>query len=109
MPSDQDLADSILKRLMPLPVTTKRLFGMCGLYLDGQYFGFVSDGKLYFRTDKANRERYKSRGMPAFQPGDRPRGPTAVDRNFQVPPDVLEDDDLLKTWASQAAAAAKND
>ncbi len=109
MPSDRDAADTILSRLAPLPVTVKRLFGLFGLYLDGQYFGFVSDGKLFFRTDQASRESYESRGMAAFQPSSRPRGPKTVDRNFQVPTDVLEDDDLLRTWAVRAAAAATRD
>ncbi len=90
-----------------MPVTIRRLFGLFGLYLDGQYFGFVSDGQLYFRTDEASRESYESRGMSAFQPSNRPRGPKTVDRNFQVPPDVLEDDDLLRTWAMRATEAAK--
>ncbi len=93
--------------MAPLPVTTKRLFGLSGLCLDGQYFGFVSDGTLYFRTDEASRESYETRGMTAFQPRNRPRGPKTVDRNFQVPPDVLEDEDLLRTWAMRAAEAAK--
>ena len=109
MASDRDIANSILNRLVPLPVTTKRLFGLSGLYLDGQYFGFVSDGTLYFRTDEASRERYESRDMSAFQPSNRPRGPKTVDRNFQVPPDVFQDDDVLRAWAIEAAEAAKKD
>ncbi len=102
----RDIADTILSRLAPLPVTTKRLFGLSGLYLDGQYFGFVSDRKLYFLTDEASRESYETRGMSAFQPSNRPRGPKTVDRNFQVPPDVLADEDLLRTWAIRASEAA---
>ena len=90
-----------------MPVTTRQLFGLSGLYLDGQYFGFVSDGTLYFRTDEASRADYKTRGMSAFQLSTRPRGPKTVDRNFQVPPDVLEDEDMLRTWATRAAEAAK--
>ncbi|MCH8009167.1 MAG: TfoX/Sxy family protein [Chloroflexi bacterium] len=107
MTSDRDVADTILSRLAPLPVTTRQLFGLSGLYLDGQYFGFVSDGKLYFRTDEASRESYQARGMSAFQPSNRPRGPKTVDRNFQVPPDVLDNEDTLRTWATRAAEAAK--
>ena len=109
MPNDQHTADSVLSRLAPLPVSVRRLFGLHGLYLEGQYFGFVSDGRLYFRTDKATRERYKSRRMAAFQPTNRPRGPKTVDRNFQVPQDVLQDDDVLRAWAIEAAEAAKKD
>lgn len=107
MPRDRDIANSILRRLTPLPVTTKRLFGLSGLYLDGRYFGFVTDGKLYFRTDEASREDYESRAMAAFQPSGRPRGPKTVDRNFQVPPDVGENEDKLRTWALRAVEAPK--
>ena len=107
MPSDDEFAESILACLAPLPVATRRLFGLQGLYLDGQYFGFVTNGVVYFRTDEESRAGYLARGMRAFQPTDRPRGPKTVDRNFSVPQDVLNDEELLREWALRAAKAAK--
>ncbi len=107
MSSDGEIAESILARLGPLPVTTRQLFGLQGLYLDGQYFGFVSDGAVYFRTDEESKAAYVERGMSTFQPKSRPRGPKTVDRNFTVPKDVVEDEELLREWALRAAQAAK--
>ncbi len=107
MANDREIAGTILDRLAPLPVTLRALFGLVGLYLDGQYFGFVSNGVVYFRTDEQSKAAYVERGMRAFQPESRPRGPKTVDRNFTVPKDVVEDEELLKEWALRAARAAK--
>ncbi len=107
MPSDVEIAERTLARLAPLPVSTRRLFGSQGLYLDGQYFGFVTDAAVYFRTDEESRADYLARGMRAFQPANRPRGPKTVDRNFTVPQDVLDDDEQLRKWALRAAQAAR--
>lgn len=104
---DAVVRDDVIRRLEPLPVTARNMFGAVGLYLEGRYFGLISDGVLYFRTDAANRDAYVQRGMVAFQPEDRPRGPTTVDRNFRVPDDVLDDAALLRSWAMTAAAATR--
>ena len=104
---DKAIRDDLLFRLQPLPVTARSMFGGVGLYLEGRYFGLISDGVLYFRTDSTSRDAYIERGMPAFQPMDRPRGPKTVDRNFQVPDEVLEDAPLLHSWAVTAAAAGR--
>lgn len=104
---DREIADTILERLAPLPVTLRSLFGLVGLYIDGQYFRFVSNGALYFRTDEESKPAYVERGMRTFQPKSRPRGPKTIDRNFTVPRDVVADEELLKEWALRAAQAAK--
>ncbi len=104
---DREIADAILERLAPLPVTLRSLFGSVGLYLDGQYFGFVSNGAVYFRTDEESKPTYVEQGMRAFQPKSRPRGPKTIDRNFTVPRDVIADEEMLKEWALRAAQAAK--
>jgi DNA transformation protein len=101
------LSDLVLERLQPLPVRAKAMFGGRGLYLDGKYFGLINDGRVYFRTDDATRPDYTGRGMSAFQPKSRPRGPRTVDRNFEVPPEILADPDQLKAWATRAAAASR--
>jgi hypothetical protein len=45
--------------------------------------------------------------MPTLQPRYRPRGPKTVDRNFQVPPDVIADADLLRHWAIRASECGR--
>jgi DNA transformation protein len=102
--ADTSTRDNLLARLEGLDVQARAAFGGWLLYLDGRYFGLVSgDGRIYFRTDEASRAEYTSRGMPAFHPGTRPRGPKTVDRNFEVPPDVLKDSALLAEWAERAS------
>ena len=102
--SNAEIRDSVLRKLAPLPVTSRAMFGGFGLYLDGAFFGVISDGVLYFRTDDESREEYVKRGMRALQPKFRPRGPKTVDRNFEVSPDVLADAEELQKWALRAAA-----
>ncbi len=105
--ADEELRDFVLAQFDPLEVSVRPLFGGHGFYLDGAFFGFIADGRLYFRADEESRPAYRERGMTAFHPADRPRGPRTVDRNFEVPPHVLEDPVLLRAWAEQAAAAQR--
>jgi DNA transformation protein len=106
--TNDDLRAAVLDALAPLPVTARRLFGGYGLYLEGAFFGVISEGRLYFRTDDGSRADYVARGMRALQPKHRPRGPKTVDRNFEVPPDVLADAATLHAWALRAAHARRS-
>ena len=102
---DDDLRDVLLERLDGLGVRCRPMFGGFGLYLGDRFFGAISDGRLYFRTDESSRPEYVERGMPALQPKHRPRGPKTADRNFEVPPEVFENGDELVRWALRAANA----
>jgi len=81
------------------------MFGGYGLYMEDAFFGVISNGHVYFRTDGESRELYRARGMQPLQPRHRPRGPTTVDRNFEVPAGVLGDAEQLREWARRAASA----
>jgi DNA transformation protein and related proteins len=105
--ADAALRDQVLLDLAPLPVTARPMFGGVGFYLEGVYFGIIAGGIVYFRTDDESRAVYVERGMPAFQPANRPRGPKTVDKNFRVPDDVLVDPPALREWAMRAAAARR--
>lgn len=98
----------MLEGLQPLPVTARAMFGGYGLYLEGAFFGVIDEGRLYFRTDDDSRPDYVDRGMTALQPKHRPRGPKTVDRNFEVPPDVMADASTLRSWALRAANARRS-
>lgn len=96
-----------MHQLQNLPIRVRPMFGGYGLYLGDRYFGVIFDGQTYFRTDDTARAAYTSRGMSALQSRDRPRGPKTVDRNFEVPPEVLTDGAELSAWALRAAAAKR--
>jgi len=93
------LADFILDQLSDIDaVVCRAMFGGYGLYADGQFFGIVAAGHLYFKTDDRTRESYRQRKMPVFQP----RPGQTLKRYYQVPVDVLEDRRELCLWAKAA-------
>ena len=71
------------------------------MYRGQAFFGIVHQGRLYFRTDATSRAAYLARGMGPFQPNP---GQTLVSY-YDVPPDILEDNELLNDWARIALAA----
>lgn len=76
------------------------MFGGFGLYQGTIFFGLISGGRLYFKTNAQSREKYLLRGMEVFQPNDRQK----LKNYFEVPADVIEDRMTLTEWAKEAAA-----
>lgn len=103
--ADDSLRDQIVDALAHTGVRSRAMFGGYGLYLGDKFFGLINDGHVFFRTDEFSRPEYVSRGMPPFQPNNRPVGPKTVARNFQVPDEVLADAELLVEWALRATEA----
>lgn len=98
--ADASLAEFVLDQLAPLGgVEARRMFGGHGLYLDGEFFGMVFDGRVWFRTDERSRPKY--RAMDAIPV---PFGGPGEDKCYwSVPEDVLEDATTLAAWAREAA------
>jgi DNA transformation protein and related proteins len=85
-------------------ISTKSIFGGIGIFVDERLLGIVMEDRLYLHTDARNLREYQARGMQQFKPY-----PNAFDLttdHHQVPPDILEDPQLLKGWGEQALAAA---
>jgi DNA transformation protein len=76
------------------------MFGGYGLYLGEDFFGILYDGCLYFKTDESTRWEYRDRGMGPFAPG----GDQVLKTYYQVPEEIVEDDEELVSWAREAAA-----
>ncbi len=83
-------------------VSYRRMFGGYGLYRGAVFFGILSSGRLYFKTDEQSRIAYTERGMKAF----RPNAKQTLRSYYEVPPDVLEDAELLSEWAQRSLAVA---
>ena len=93
--------DFVLDQLRELGgVTCRSMFGGYGLYLKGDFFGILYGGRLYFKTDEGTREKYRRLGMTPFSPG----GKQVLKSYYEVPAEVLEDDEMLASWAMEAAA-----
>ena len=74
-----------------------------GLYARGRFFGLIDDDVLYFKVGEANRADFVTRGMQPF----RPYGPDSeVMQYYEVPGDLLDDPETLRTWVEKALAVA---
>lgn len=105
MPVSAPYRDYVLERLSRLGrVTAKRMFGGVGLYLDGVFFALIADDTLYFKVENATKAPYEAAGMGPFKPF--PNRPMTM-RYYEVPADVLEDDDRVAMWARAAWDVAK--
>jgi DNA transformation protein len=104
MAVSQGYLDYILDQLHVIgPVRAKRMFGGVGLYREGVFFGLIAGDVLYFKVDDSNKPDYAAAGMEPFRPYG--KGSYAMSY-FAVPEVVLEDEDLLRSWARKALEAS---
>jgi DNA transformation protein len=99
-----EFRDYVLDQLRAvLPVTSRAMFGGVGIYSRGTFFALIAEDVLYLKADGETRPAFESRGCRAFTPyGDK------VSMNYyEIPADVLEDEDELRNWTRDAIAAAR--
>ncbi len=84
-------------------ITAKSMFGGVGLYADQYFFALIADDRLYFKVDDSNRPDFEKAGMQPF----RPYGDDRAMGYYELPVEVLEDADALRTWAEKAIDVAR--
>jgi DNA transformation protein len=100
---DDSFKDYILDQLHDAGgVTARSMFGGYGLYYGGMFFGIVSKGRLYFKTNDSTRPGYVEHGMKPFRPSP---GQT-LKNYFEVPAEIIDEPDRLVDWAQAAAGSA---
>mgnify|MGYP001766003659 CR=1 FL=1 len=101
-PSFQTFVVDQLSRVVPM-VRARRMFGGVGIYSGEVFFALIADDTLHFKVDDSNRADFEARRMDPFRPygyeGE-------VMQYYQVPDDLLEDAEALRSWAEKALAAA---
>ena len=105
MPISEEYVTYVLDQLEGLgTITVKKMFGGAGLYLDSVFFALIADDVLYFKVDNSNQQDYESAGMAPFRPfGEK----SHIMHYYEVPIDVLDDREKLKTWVDKALLVAK--
>lgn len=99
--SKNEYVDEIRDRLGFLgTITTKNMFGTIAFVRDGIFFGSISKGKLYFKTDGTSVKQYEEFNMTPFST----RG-KSLDY-FEVPQEILNNEKLFQEWAETALNAA---
>lgn len=94
--------DFVLDQLRSLEgVSCRSMFGGYGLYLGVDFFGILHEGRLYFKTDETTRGNYRERGMAPFAPSEK----QVLKSYYEVPEEIVEDEEELASWAREAAAS----
>jgi DNA transformation protein len=83
---------------------SRRMFGGVGLYSGDLFFGLIDDDTLFLKTDGSNSAEYIARNMPRFMPF--PERPEAVMAYYQVPAEIIEDNEAIRNWARKSVAVA---
>ena len=101
--SFQTLVLDQLGRVMP-GIRARPMFGGVGIYAGEIFFALIADDTVYFKVDESTRGDFEARGMGPFRPfGD--DGGTM--KYYQLPEDLLEDPEALRSWAEKAVTIAR--
>jgi len=89
-------------------ITSKRMFGGYGIYLDGVIFAIItSDSELYFKVGDENRAQFETLGSSQFiYKGHKNKKPTPMPY-WIVPEEIMEDREKIEEWARQSAVLSK--
>jgi DNA transformation protein and related proteins len=99
MMAKKGFEDWALYRLSELgDITSRPLFGGHGIYWNDVIFGILFRGRLYFKVDEESKVEYLARGMGPFRPNER----QTLKSYYEVPPEVLDDQEALLSWAREA-------
>ncbi|TGM95510.1 TfoX/Sxy family protein [Leptospira dzoumogneensis] len=87
------------------PLSYKNMFGGFGVYSGSQIFAMVIKDRLYFRVGQSNQAEYESAGMSPFTYAGKD-GKLVRVSYWEVPEEVLEDDEDLIFWFRKSLAEA---
>ncbi len=81
-------------------VDCNSMFSGHGIYCEEIFFGIIADGRVYFKTNPTTVSDYLERGMKPFQPNPK----QTLKNYYEVPAEILEDENQLAEWARKAVA-----
>jgi DNA transformation protein len=84
-------------------VSVRNMFGGAGIFHDGKMFALLHRSRMFLKVDDSNREGFESAGMEQFQPFE--NKPMKMPY-YEVPPEVLEEKDLLQEWSKASIKVA---
>ena len=94
----------LLANVVSPATETREMFGGTCFLAGDAIFAIVWKGRLFFKTLPDGVAAFEERGSTAFCPYKDPR--RAIKSFWEVPADVVDDEELLGTWASRAQKAA---
>ncbi len=90
-------------------ITSRRMFGGYGLYLDGIIFGIITgESRLYFKVDDTNKPEFLERDSEPFTFTSH-HGTKQVSLSYyNLPEEIMEDKGEVETWVRKSAAISQN-
>lgn len=97
----------ILDLLLPLGnMKARKMFGGFGIYKNDIFFALIINNILYFKVDDAHQSDYESSGSKPFSYTN--KNNKLVHMSYwEVPIDILENQDKLDEWVKKAVQAAQ--
>ncbi|NQY73692.1 MAG: TfoX/Sxy family protein [Candidatus Margulisbacteria bacterium] len=86
-------------------ITIRKMFGGAGIYLDSVMFGLVDQDTVYLKADKSTIPEFEALGMGPFI--YKAKGKPVRISYYQLPEDILEDQDQLTLWAEKAVKVSR--
>jgi DNA transformation protein and related proteins len=83
-------------------VTSRKMFGGAGVYLEGKFFALVDNDELYLKVDDTSRPRFEQAGSHAFEPWQG----HVMNGYWSVPAEVLEEPETLAEWSQHPIKVA---
>jgi len=101
----EDFVTHLLEQLAPMDgLARKRLFGGYSLSRHDVPFAIIFNNTAYFKADDTNRADYEARGSRPFT--YQKQGRIIEVSNWEVPTEIIEDQEALLEWARKAYGAA---
>ena len=101
---DESFKAFVLDQLSRLDrLSCRSMFGGYGLSQGESFFGIPWKGKLYFKTDETTQAAYREFGMKPFRPHAR----QMLTGYYEVPVEILEDQEQLGAWAVRSIDCAR--
>lgn len=85
-------------------ITTRSMFGGCGIYRDGIIYGIIVESDLYLKGDGETEGFYRSEGSVPFTYDH--NGKQVAMSYWRVPAELLDRSEALAPWAVAAWGAA---
>ncbi len=100
--STEGFADYIIDCLSSLgTITQGRFFGGVGLKEGSVQFAMIMGNALFFVVDDSNRVKYEKMDMECFWYNTK-KGKVNVRKYFEVPAEIIEEQDVLTEWAKES-------
>jgi len=97
------MRDWLEEALVELPeLGIRRMFGGAGIYSGETIFGVLYEQRVYLKTDERTRPSFEQLGSEAL----RVRSGSVLTAYYELPADVLDDEQKLVSWARLALEVA---